>query len=445
MKKKLQLLGFLFLVLLNGLAAGNLTAFAQSQSGGSQTSNHPADSRSTIDSSRIDPKKDSTRFFKRILADTSRMMLNMEAIYNRPFLQLGKLGASVGGYLESNSRYESVDGISEGISFQIPRLTVFISSTIGKRLKFLTEIELEQGGKEIGIEFASLDVSFHPLVNIRGGVVMIPIGAFNQNHDGPKWEFIDRPISSTTLIPSTWSNVGFGLFGKYGLGNWIWAYEAYLTNGFDDRIISNEQNRTWLPASKQNPNRFEESFNGVPLTTLKFALRNRSLGEVGVSWMGGVYNKFQQDGLLLDKRRRVDFLALDVNTTLEATKTYLNGEWVWIWVDVPATYSLQFGKRLQGGFVDIVQPLLKKSLFGWDQAVVNLSLRAEYTDYNASSFPETGKPIADHVIALVPSLSLRPSLQTVFRFNYRYQWQADLLGNPPSRTGSIQIGFSTYF
>jgi hypothetical protein len=80
-----------------------------------------------------------------------------------------------------------------------------------------------------------------------------------------------------------------------------------------------------------------------------------------------------------------------------------------------------------------------------DQAVVNLSLRAEYTDCDASFFPEIRKRIADHVIALVPSLSLRPSLQTVFRFNYRYQWQTDLAGNPPSKTGSIQVGFSTYF
>ena len=43
---------------------------------------------------------------------------------------------------------------------------------------------------------------------------MNPIGAFNQNHDGPKWEFVDRPISATQMLPATWSNVGFGLYGK---------------------------------------------------------------------------------------------------------------------------------------------------------------------------------------------------------------------------------------
>src|SRR3546814_20308734 len=81
---------------------------------------------------------------------------------------------------------------------------------------------------------------------------MNPIGSFNQNHDGPKWEFISRPISATTIIPATWSTVGFGLYGKYGRNNWVWAYEAYLTNGFDDKIINNSENRTWMTASKEN-------------------------------------------------------------------------------------------------------------------------------------------------------------------------------------------------
>src|SRR3546814_17049033 len=105
------------------------------------------------------------------------------------------------------------------------------------RIKFLSEIELEEGGREINIEFASVDVEFHPLLNLRGGVIMNPIGSFNQNHDGPKWEFISRPISATTIIPATWSTVGFGLYGKYGRNNWVWAYEAYLTNGLDRKSV----------------------------------------------------------------------------------------------------------------------------------------------------------------------------------------------------------------
>lgn len=368
----------------------------------------------------------------------------MDAVYNRPFLQMGKLPVALGGYVEANSQYAVRDGITEGLSFQMRRLTLFVSSTIGKRVKFLSEIEFEDGTKEINIEFAAVDFEFHPLLNLRGGVIMNPIGAFNQNHDGPKWEFIDRPLSATTIIPATWSNVGFGVYGKYNIGQMVYAYEGYLTNGFDDKIISNSQNRTWFPASKANVERFEESFNGEPLTTLKTAVKHRQIGELGVSWMGGVYNKFQEDGIQLDQKRRLDFLALDFNTSIRK-RTYITTEWVWAWVNVPKSFSQQFGNKQKGGFADIVHPLLKRKILGFDRAVLNLNTRLEYVDYNVGVFDETGGQIHDEIYSVMPGISFRPYPQTVIRFNYRYQWDVDLLGNPASKMAVFQFGFSSYF
>ncbi|MDT3739170.1 MAG: hypothetical protein RO257_06665 [Candidatus Kapabacteria bacterium] len=378
-------------------------------------------------------------------SQTDTTKLNMDAVYNRPFLQLGKLPVSVGGYLEANSSYFSSEGISEGLSFQARRMTIFLSSTITKKIKFLSEIEFEDGTKEINIEFASLDVEFHPLFNLRGGIVMNPIGSFNQNHDGPKWEFIERPISSTTIIPSTWSNAGFGIFGKYASGKWVWGYEAYATNGFDNSIISNSENRTWLPASKSNEDRFEESSNGEVLITAKTAFKHRDIGEIGISWMGGVYNKYEEDGFELDDKRRVDLIAIDFNTVLPSINTYINGEWVWASIDVPETFSQQFGSHQQGGFIDIVQPVLTGKFLDWENTVFNIALRLEYTDYNVGKFRETDTEIGDDIYAIVPGISFRPTQQTVVRANFRYISETDLLGNPPVKTNGIQFGFSTYF
>ena len=161
-------------------------------------------------------------------SDTSLNKLNMDAVYDRPFLSLNKMPVAFGGYLEANSIYSATEGVSEGLSFQARRLTLFMSSTITKRIKFLSELEYEDGTKEIGIEFAAMDISINPLLNLRGGIVMNPIGAFNQNHDGPKWEFVERPDVAVEMLPATWSNVGFGLFGKGYRGDWLFGYEAYL-------------------------------------------------------------------------------------------------------------------------------------------------------------------------------------------------------------------------
>jgi hypothetical protein len=50
-----------------------------------------------------------------------------------------------------------------------------MSSTINKRLKFLTEIEFEEGGREINIEFAALGVMLNSAFNLRGGIIMHPM------------------------------------------------------------------------------------------------------------------------------------------------------------------------------------------------------------------------------------------------------------------------------
>jgi hypothetical protein len=386
-----------------------------------------------------------TTLLRRTEKDTSGMKLNMDAVYNRPFLSMGKLPVALGGYVEANWQHLGTDGITEGHQFQMRRVTLFVASSIYKRIKFLSEIEFEDGTKEINIEFASVDFEFHPLFNLRGGIVMNPIGAFNQNHDGPKWEFIDRPVSATQMLPATWSNVGFGAYGKLYKNNWVYAYEAYLTNGFDDQIILNTENKTFLPASKTNPNRFEESSNGQPLLTAKVALRNKTIGELGISYMGQVYNKFQDDGLKLDDKRRLHVWALDFNTTLPLTKTWINAEWAWVSVDVPETFSQQYGQKQMGGFIDFVQPIVRRTILGFERSVINAAFRAEYVDWNKGNFNETGTTIYDDFVSIIPGISWRPTSQTVVRLNYRYNWQTDLFGNPASRTAGFQFGFASYF
>lgn len=388
---------------------------------------------------------DST-LFKRMPRDTSfRKSMNIDAVYNRPFLTVGKLPAAIGGYVEADYTYIGTDGVTDGHSFRLPRLTMFIASSVHRRIKFLSEIEFEEGGREINIEFASLDFSFHPMVNLRGGVIMNPIGAFNQNHDGPKWEFVDRPIAMTQMLPATWSNVGFGLYGKQYTQEWGFAYEVYLSNGFDGSIVNNTENKTFLPATKATTERFEESSNGKPLLTGKFALRRNKIGELGVSYMGGIYNKFEDDGIIVDEKRRLDIFALDFNTVIPRIQTYIVAEWAWVNIDIADTYSQQYGDKQHGGFMDIVQPVLRKNLLGFTNTVISAACRLEYVDWNVGTFRETGTKIGDTAWAIVPGLSYRPTSQTVIRINYRRQWQRDFLGNPASRTAGIQFGISSYF
>src|SRR5580693_594713 len=86
---------------------------------------------------------DSSLLKKNVVADTAKRTLTMDAIYNRPFLKLGKTPVSIGGYMESNWQKVSTSGISAGNQFQFRRFSLFVASTITSRIKFLSEIEYE--------------------------------------------------------------------------------------------------------------------------------------------------------------------------------------------------------------------------------------------------------------------------------------------------------------
>ncbi len=369
----------------------------------------------------------------------------MDAVYDRPFLSKAKIPIAIGGYFEANTFYSATDGISEGFSFQFRRLSLFLSSSIAKRIKFLAEIEFEDGTKEINIEYASIDLEFHPLLNLRGGIILNPIGSFNQNHDGPKWDFIDRPISSTHIIPSTLSNVGFGLHGKLFKNHFILGYEAYLSNGFDDRIIDNTRNRTSLSEGKMNPEKFEESNSGLPMYSGKIALKHRKIGELGLSFLSGVYNKWQDDGLILDRQRYASIAAIDFSTDVFKNRIQLQTELAKTFIDVPNTYTQNYGSEQVGGFLDIIVRILNRKMLGWENAKLNVGARLEYVDYNTDTFRETGLSIGDELWSVVPCISFRPSGSTVLRFNYRFMQEKDLLNNPATKTGAFLFGFSCYF
>lgn len=273
---------------------------------------------------------------------------------------------------------------------------------------------------------------------------MNPIGSFNQNHDGPKWDFIDRPIEPTELLGATLSNVGFGLYGKYFVSDLVFSYETYLTNGYDDHVIANDLDRTSLAAGKVNPLKFEESTSGIPMFSGKLALKHRKIGEFGISYMNSVYSSWRIEGVEVDEKRSVNVLAFDLDVSLTST-TYLRGEAAFVSVDVPESYSQQFGEKQYGGYIDIIQTVFQGEIFSFKDAKLNICARGEYVDFNSGTFNETGGNISDDITSFTGALSLRLTGSTVIKANYRYSIIQDLLGNPPAHNSALQFGLATYF
>lgn len=362
------------------------------------------------------------------------------AIYDRPYIAaVGR--AAVGGYAEANVGYFVEDGITEGLSAQIRRFNVFLFAPLGPRLRFTSELEFEDGTEEIALETAVLDVTLHPALVLRGGVVLPPVGAFNQNHDSPRWDFVDRPLVSTEIIPATLSEVGFGIYGRAYRGRVGASYDLYLTNGLADGVVSNDVGRTCVPCGK-GASLFSQDTNGAPAVSGRVAALHRGVGEVGLSFYTTLYNRFALDGEEVDDRRRLTLVALDGQARLG--RLALRGEAAVAFVDVPADLADLYGRRQWGFHLDGVFLLAAPRVFG-RPAPLSAVLRLEAVDFHAGTFETTGERIHDETLAIVPGLSFRPVPETVVLLNYRRHRTRDLAGNPAVRTGGFQFGFATYF
>jgi len=360
---------------------------------------------------------------------------------------MGQTQTSIGGYFEGNTNYFVEDGVKEGFSMELRRFNIFLYSTIIPRVRFISELEFEHGTEEIELETALLDFELHSAFVLRGGILLVPIGRFNQNHDAPQWEIVDRPLVSTQIIPSTYSDVGFGIHGKVFVDRWILTYDTYVTNGLGSGILDNPTGRTDIPSGKSDEI-FSENENGVPMFSGRLGFRHRKFGEIGFSGLGGIYNVFRIEGEKVAPRRKMRLLAADF--LLKYNELTIQGEFAWARVDVDDQLSEQFGENQWGGFVDLIYPILKRRMLGFDKAVLNGTIRLENVDLNTGNFSNesgllTDTKIFDDVRAIVAGIGFRPSANTIIRANYRYHWTRDFLGNPTIKSANLQFGLATYF
>jgi hypothetical protein len=161
-------------------------------------------------------------------------------VYAKPFVTSPK--AIVGGYFDIQYRSHRngvLEGYGNGMTngFDQQRFVPFIYADITEHVKFAAELEIEHGiraadANEISLEFAHLDYLINEPVNIRAGIVLIPIGKFNLLHDSPLNDLTDRPLVSQFVIPSTMSETGAGFYGTFYPGRTgKLDYEFYVTTG----------------------------------------------------------------------------------------------------------------------------------------------------------------------------------------------------------------------
>ena len=144
-------------------------------------------------------------------------------------------GLSIGGYGEYRVRTFVEDG-SAGKTTEADalRAVLYVGYKFNDKWLVNSEIEFEHAtssGGSVSVEFLNLD--WQALVNhgVRSGLVLIPMGFVNEIHEPTFFYGAERPEVERQIIPSTWREIGGGVFGQFADGKL--TYRAYGVNGFD--------------------------------------------------------------------------------------------------------------------------------------------------------------------------------------------------------------------
>ncbi len=139
-------------------------------------------------------------------------------------------GFTIGGYgqLDYNQPISSTT-MNNG-TLDVHRLVMLFGYNFNERLKFVSEIEYEHV-KEVFVEQAFLQYKLNNYINLRGGLMLIPMGIINEYHEPPTFNGVERPMVDKYIAPTTWRELGLGISG-----NIIEAslkYQLYVVNGFN--------------------------------------------------------------------------------------------------------------------------------------------------------------------------------------------------------------------
>ncbi len=134
-------------------------------------------------------------------------------------------GVTVGGYGEITYNGET----GKNAEMDVQRLVLLFGYKFDDKTQFITEVEFEHV-KEVYVEQAFLQHSLSDNVNLRAGLMLVPMGIVNEYHEPTTFNGTERPSMDGAIIPTTWREIGFGISGKSDAASL--RYQAYFFNGF---------------------------------------------------------------------------------------------------------------------------------------------------------------------------------------------------------------------
>ena len=378
--------------------------------------------------------RDTTARADSAISDTLTVPFVRGGIYDKPFMTRLAGRTAIGGYAEAHARYQRVDGLPDESGFEAKRFNLFVNTRVSDVVRLAAELEFEDGGRDISIEFAAVDLRIHSSFTLRGGMLLSPLGRFNLSHDSPMNEFTDRPLVSTEVLGVALSEPGFGAFGQFGAGGrggGRLTYELYATNGFHDGLISASAEGTRIPLGRDNL----EDNNASPALVGRLAWSPRAGYEIGFSGHHGAYNVFNQEGAAVDERRDVTISVVDAEATVVGVR--LTAEAALAHVDVPAGLTGIYSSNQRGFFAEAVRDFGRGWVRTIPASVFALKARVDMVDFDTDM-------IGQSTSQLSVGVNFRPTQDSVVKLDYVRGRGRDRFNNPREHA-FLLASVATYF
>lgn len=337
-------------------------------------------------------------------------------------------GVSIGGYGEmvyTNFAGKKDNGAVGGKTDQLDflRAIVYVGYKFNDRWLLNSEFEFEHAttgsGGEVSAEFVHLEYLYRPELNLRVGLLLLPMGLVNELHEPTVFMGVDRPDIERVILPSTWRENGAGLFGNVGRV----SYRTYVINGLKAEGFSASGlrgGRQKGASAKANHFAWTGRVDVTPVSGI-------TVGGAGYAGYSG------QDRVLSGKKLKVPTTILEGHVDVRYQGIWLSalgtratlGE-----VDLlnqaftapngaasPLTGAASIGKTLQGFYVQAGYDLLTRTRYTRQ----TLMPYVRYEAYNTQAAVPTGyaKDPSKEVRNLTVGAAFYPESQVVFKMDFR--------------------------
>lgn len=302
---------------------------------------------------------------------------------------------------------------------RLRRLVLFFGHHFNEWASVYSELEVEDLSRfEIEQSYLELSPIKGDKLKFRVGLVLVPLGIVNLYHEPPTFNGVDRPAVDQLILPTTWRDMGAGIFGTITTGL---HYQVYAVAGADgskftaDGGIGPGISRGFNINTQNAAATGRLNYNGVPGLDVAAGFYYGSANQKDANLTGINVGIIEADAR---------FSRWGLSLRAEYARVFITGaDRITELIRQTSPTAAAIGSAQQGFYAEAGYDLLHATARTEQQVIV--FGRYEYVDTRAE-LPQVSNPGASEALQYVTAgVTFRPRLELAFKFDYRHRLAGD--------------------